>query len=237
MYGMVIERMTQAGPLEWHTGVGWLVLAARVDWRTGESGDIDAAVLAWAKPNLPIAVLPTAGASIADGEQLLDYYSDMGGPEGYVVPVFDLAGAQDLENCQLLAQAGLIYILDGPDMMRLIHALRNSPALAAVLQAFEAGACLVAVGRGAAALSPWVPATDNHHSEPGLNLLHNMLVEPDFSGSDSANELQTLLSKNNDCFGIGIPDGAAIALGPGGEVKTIGERQITVVISQTEDEL
>ena len=233
----LIDGMTQAGPLEWHTGAGWLVLAGRADWRTGETGDLDAAGLAWAKPNRPTAVLLTAGASAADGEQLLDYYGDLGGSEGYVVPVFDVTGAQDLENCLLLAQAGLIYIADGPDVMRLIRALRNSPALDALLQTFEEGDCIVAVGAGAAALSAWISATDNPQGLPGLELLCNMLVEPAFSGSASAGELRKLLREHSDCLGIGIPGGVALALGPSGEVKTVGEGQITVVLNHAGEEV
>ena len=229
--------MTQAGPLEWHTGAGWLVLAGRADWRTGETGDIDAAGLGWAKLNRPIAVLLTAGAPAADGEQLLDYYADLGGSEGYVVPVSDVTGAQDIENCRLLAQAGLIYVADGPDVMGLIRALRSSPALDALLQAFEEGACIVAVGAGAAALSAWISTVDNRQGEPGLDLLHNMLVEPVFSGSDSADELRKLLDEHSDCLGIGIPGGVALALGPSGEVKTLGEGQITVLLNHTGEEL
>jgi len=225
--------MAQAGPLVWHTGAGWLVLAGRADWQAGETGDIDAAGLGWASPDRPIAVLLTAGASIPDGEALLDYYGDLGGSEGYVVPIFDLAGAQDLDNCRLLAQAGLIYLADGPDFMRLIRALRDSPALDAILQAYEDGACVVAVGAGAVALSAWVSVPDAPtESERGLGLLQNMLVEPTFAGSGAAQQLRELLNEHSDCLGIGIPAGLALALGPSGEVRTIGEGKITVVVSQ-----
>ena len=229
--------MTQSGPLEWHTGAGWLVVAGRADWRSGETGEIDAAALYWTRPDRPIAVLLTAGAPAVSGEELLDYYSDLGGPEGYIVPLYDVAGAQDLENCRLLAQAGLVYIADGPDTMRLIRALRNSPALDALLQAFEDGACIVAVGAGAAALSPWISSSKEPRGEPGLELLRNMLVEPAFSGSESAGELRDLLVEHSDCLGIGIPGGLALALGPSGEVKTVGEGQITVVLRETGEEL
>ena len=76
--------MTQAGPLRWRTGAGWLVLAGGGKWQNDETDEIDAAALGWANLDRPIAVLPTAGSTTAEGEALLEYYADLGGPSGYI---------------------------------------------------------------------------------------------------------------------------------------------------------
>jgi len=225
--------MTQAGPLRWHTGASWLVLAGRAHWQDGETGDIDAAGLAWAAPDRPVAVLPTAGTDRSESESLLDYYGDLGGPEGYIVPVLDHKDAQDPHNGRLLSEAGLIYVADGPDLLRLTRVLRDSLALEALIQAFEAGACVVSVGAGATALGAWVSdPEDPGRSERGLGLLQNMLVESVFPGDDPSEHLRGLLREHEDCLGIGVPAGLALALGPVGEVKTVGEGQVTVVVRQ-----
>jgi cyanophycinase len=227
--------LTRAGPIQWLTGQGWLVLAGGGSWRENETGDVDAAALGWADLDRPLAVLPTAGMSVAEAEALLDYYADLGGPSGYVVPIFDAAGAQLSENCRLLEEAGLICVSDGPDTLSLVRALRESPALEAMALAFEAAAVIVGMGAGAAALGAWV---EDHRAqdraEPGLSWLPNVIVASHFKGTESAHSLRHLLNLKPGHLGLGVPEQTALALGPAGEVENIGPGQVTVVVSGLE---
>jgi len=227
--------MTQAGPLQWRTGAGWLVLAGGGKWQTGETGAIDAAALGWADLDCPIAVLLAAGGSSADGEALLEYYGEMGGPSGYILPIHTPADAQRTENCQLLAEAGLIYIDDGPDLIGLIQALRESPALAALAYAFDNGAAIVGMGSGAVALGAWAAGqgTDGRVVS-GWDWLSGTVVEPHFTGTEPSDRLRSLLNSHSDCLGLGIPDGTALALGPDGRVEILGEGQVTVVLGKVD---
>jgi cyanophycinase len=227
--------MTQAGPLYWHTGAGWLVLGGGGSWRTGETGAIDTAALGWADLNKPIAVLLAAGGSSADGEALLDYLVELGGPNGYILPIHGPADAQRVENCQLLAEAGLVYISDGPDLLELIYSLRENPALTALGHAFIAGAAIVGMGAGAIALGAW--AADPNVAdriEHGWGWLPGAIVEPCFAGTESSNRLRSLLNAHPDCLGLGIPTGVALALGPDSRVETVGEGQVTVVLHKVD---
>lgn len=226
--------MTQAGPLRWRTGAGWLVLAGGGTWQKGETGAIDAAALGWASSDQPIAILLTGGGSTAEGEALLDYYADLGGPSGDVVPIFDAASARQTGNCQLLREAGLIHIGDGPDVLRLVRSLSESPALEALAHAFEAGAVVVGMGIGATALGAWVAsgvdAGDVAEAEPGWGWLPGAIVEPHFLGTKVATRLRRLLHIHPNSLGLGVPDGLALALGPEGQVETIGDGEITAVL-------
>jgi len=187
--------LTQAGPLRWRAGAGWLILAGGGRWEENETGEVDAAALGWADLDRPTALLPTAGISTVQGEALLDYYADLGGANGYVVPIFDAAGAQYKENCRLLEQAGLIYIGDGPDAVGLARALRGSPALQALARAFEDGAVIVGMGAGAIALGAWLADPDNpKRAEPGWGWLPDVIVEPHFAGTEAAGRLKRLLN-------------------------------------------
>jgi cyanophycinase-like exopeptidase len=186
-------------------------------------------------------VLPTTGQSIAEAEALLDYYTDLGGPHGYVVPIFDTAGAQLIENCRLLETAGLIYISDGLDALALVRALRDSPALQALIQAFEDGAVIVAVGAGAAALGSWtddreVSVGEAPRAVPALGWLPDVIVAPHFKGTEVSQQLRQLLNLHPGCLGLGLPDQVALGLGPGGEVESVGPGQVTVVVSGLEVE-
>jgi cyanophycinase-like exopeptidase len=225
--------VTQAGPLYWRTGAGWLVLGGGGSWRTGETGAVDAAALGWANLNRPIAVLLAAGGSSADGEALLDYFVELGGPNGYILPIHGPADAQRVENCRLLAEAGLVYIGDGPDSLGLIRSLRESPALTALGHAFGDGAAIVGMGAGAIALGAWAAdrgVTDQ--IEPGWGWLPGAIAEPHFAGAESSDRLRSLLNARPNCLGLGIPTGVALALGSDGRVETVGEGQVTVVLGK-----
>lgn len=223
--------MTQAGPLRWRTGAGWLVLAGGGRWQNGETGAIDAAALGWADLDRPLAVLLTAGGSTAAGEALLEYYADLGGPSGYVVPVFDAASARQAENCRLLEQAGLVYIADGPDATGLVQALSDSPALEALERAFEFGAAVLGIGAGAAAFGAWVAGpSDPERADSGWGWLPDAIIEPHFAGSGPTGRLRSLVNAHPTCLGLGIPEQVALALGPDGRVETIGEGQVTVIL-------
>lgn len=225
--------MTQAGPLQWRTGAGWLILAGGGRWQTGETGVVDAAALGWADLDSPIAVLLAAGGSSADGEALLEYYGEMGGPSGYILPIHTRADAQRTENYQPLAEAGLIYIGDGPDLIGLIQTLHESPALAGLERAFDNGAAIVGIGSGAVALGAWAASQEATGQDvAGWGWLPGVVVEPHFTGTESSNRLRSLLSAHPNCLGLGIPDGTALALGPNGRVETLGEGQVTVVLGK-----
>jgi len=228
-------KLTQTGPLRWRAGAGWLVLGGGGDWGANETSDIDTTALGWANLDWPMAVLPTAGGSVAEAEGLLEYYADLGGPRGYVVPIFDAAAAQLTESRQLLEQAGLIYISDGPETLRLVRALRESPALEAIGHAFERGAVVVGMGAGAAVLGAWIADPRYpERAEPGLGWMPDVIAAPHFKGSETADDLRKLLSLRQNVLGLGIPERVALALGPGGEVENVGPGQATVVVSGLE---
>ena len=210
-------------------------------WIEDETGDVDAAALGWADLDRPVALLPTAGQSITEAEALLDYYADLGGPHGYVVPIFDAAGAQLTENCRLLQEAGLIYVSDGPDALALVRALRESRALEALIQAFEDGAVIVGMGAGAAALGAWIEdpetsAREEPRAVAALGWLPNVIIAPYFKGTDMAHRLRRLLNLQPNCLGLGVPDQVALGLGPAGEVESVGPGPVTVVVSGLEVE-
>jgi cyanophycinase len=180
-------------------------------------------------------VLLAAGGSSAAGEALLEYFVELGGPSGYILPIHSAADAQRAENCQLLAEAGLVYIDDGPDLLGLIRTLRESPALAALGYAFDDGAAIVGMGAGAIALGAWAVDQDvADQIEPGWDWLPDVIVEPYFAGAESSNRLRALLNAHPNCLGLGIPAGVALALGPDGRVETVGEGQVTVVLGKVD---
>jgi cyanophycinase len=175
----------------------------------------------------------TAGGSGTVADCLLEGWADLGGSSGYVVPIYTAADARRIDNCQLLAEAGLVYIADGPDVLTLVRALSSEPALQAIGLAFDDGAPVVAAGLAAAAMGAWVADPGGSGSdEPGWNWVRSVIVEPRFAGSKIARSLSRGLTVHPDCLGLGIPRDAALALGPDGRVETLGPGQPTVVLGE-----
>jgi len=225
--------LTRAGPLAWRTGAGWLVLVgggprAVVDWDL-----VDTAILGWAIPGRPSAAVVTAAGAVREAEDALETWADMGGASGYVVELLDGSDARRAENAALLSEAGLVYLADGPGALGIVRALSGSPALDAIGYAFEGGAPIVAVGAAAVALGAWVADSAlPSHREPGLAWVSNVVVAPHFTGAQNAEGLRQLLVAHSDCLGLGIPEGSALALGPGGRIETLGPSQVTVILGQ-----
>ncbi|MGD1994904.1 MAG: Type 1 glutamine amidotransferase-like domain-containing protein [Anaerolineae bacterium] len=224
--------MAELSPLRRLAGAGWLVLVGGGDWQQSETGEVDSEILVRASLSAPVAYVPAALGSTARGEDLLDYYIDLGGPRGYVVPIVEPSQAREPENCRLLSQAGLIYLDDG-DSLQLTQTLWASPALDAMAEAFKRGAMVVGVGAGAAALGAWVLEDPKVPSGgTGWGWLPDIVVVPHFSGAKAAPGLQAALRARPGLLGLGIPRGVALALGPEKRVETWGEGQATVVVAQ-----
>ncbi len=220
--------MSKAGPLRWATGTGWLVLMGS----EAVPGAVDR-LLARIDFSRPVAVLPTASGSIAWGERLLDDYADLGGPRGFVVPIFSPQDARREENRRLLADAGLIVLEDG-DGLALARTLRDTPALYGMADAFARGAIVVGVGFGAAPLGEWVlPSGEEAEEggERGWGWVQGTVVVPRFHDAGQEPQLRGLLRKWPGILGLGIPETVALALGPEGQVETWGTGEVTVVVA------
>lgn len=222
--------MTSAGPLRWATGAGWLVLVGGGEWE--QAVDISEQLLASVDLSLPVAFLATARESSTRGEKLLEYFADLGGPRGYVVPILEQADARDPENQELLAQSGLVILGDG-DPLKLSSLLCGSAALEGVAEAFVQGASVVGVGVGAAFLGQWILAPDSPAGgKEGCGWVGGAMVLPRFVGAAKESDLQAALRKRPGLVGIGVPERTALALGPDGKVETWGEREVTVVVAR-----
>lgn len=221
--------MTQAGPLEWASGEGWLVLVGDGDWRRWEASEIGDHILALADFSRPPVYLSAVGGSAEEGEALLDYLAEMGGPRGYVLSLFSAGDAWLDENNRLLAEAGVILLGDG-DPLAIAEALRGTPALEGIARAFLEGALVVGLGGGAAALGEWVVVEGGAGGE-GWGWV-GCAVVPRFAGASHSPALRAALRARPGSVGLGLPAGTALALGPAGQVETWGKGQVTVVVAQ-----
>src|SRR5512135_3306165 len=99
--------MTQAGPLQWRTGAGWLILLGGGRWADSET--IHSRAISAITDESPIVYVPSANSDSMDGETFLSFYSELGAPPGYVVPIHDQKSARDPANYRRVSHASLIF--------------------------------------------------------------------------------------------------------------------------------
>jgi len=219
--------MGKAGPLRWRDGRGWLVLVG-----SGKPENIThilrAAIEAMSDES-PVVFVPTASAA-PDGDhttsqRIITQIETLGGPVGYVAPIFTHTDATDLRNARRLAQAGLVYLGDG-SAQQLVTALSDTPTLDALAAAYEAGAVVVAAGAAACALGAWGMC---EQEIVGWGWLPDALICPH---TTEASTLREAVKAHPECLGLGIPQDTALALGPDNQVQTLSAsgQQVTVVL-------
>lgn len=224
--------MTQQGPLIWVDGEGWLVLLGGGDWRRGETDAVDARLLSVINLDRPMVVLCATGPQ-ATAEALLEHYTFLGGPggEAFVLPDLLQRNTRAARFLAALAEAGVL-LLSGPDPRPFVEALRETPALGKIVEAFTTlqGLVLVGIGGGAAVLGAYLLSEDPAPVQ-GLDFLPNVVIAPGFERAETAAMLRRQLPRLPGLLGLGIPSGTALALGPRGQVETWGSGQVTAVVA------
>ncbi len=220
--------MTQAGPLQWRTGAGWLVLLGGGHWEETET--IHSQAISAINDESPIAFIPAADPDPTYGESFLSFYAELGAPHGYVVPIIDQQSANDPVNYRRLANASLIYIGDG-NIKRLIEALDGTSAIDAIAAAFDGGAVIAGASAGAMLLGRWGVSTEQGKISPGWGWISDALIVPHYS-AERTPYVRAALQRYPDAIALGIPDEVALALGPEGEVATWTDtdQQVTVTL-------
>ncbi len=206
-------------------GRGWLVLLGGSSGTWPPTEPIDRAAIERMDRTRPIAFVPAAGCPPDYGESFLQTYKRLGAHDGYVVDVRDSASARDPENALLLERAGLVYF-GGGDTTRLLASMTATPALDAIASAYEAGAVVVGMSAGAIALAAYGVSL-NFGVLQGWGWLSKTLV----SVHHTPQRDEALARTHRDrpqTIAIALPEHAALAVGPNGEVEEWGEPGITM---------
>jgi len=220
--------MTQAGPLQWRTGAGWLVLLGGGRWEDNET--IHSQAISAITDESPIAFVPAADPDPTRGEAFLSFYADLGAPHGYIVPICDQPSANNPANYRRLANASLIYIGDG-SVRHLIETVEGTAAIEAIATAFDGGAVIVGDNAGAQLLGKWGISAEQGKIYPGWGWVSDALITPHYAVERTA-QVRAALQRYPEAISLGIPDNVALALGPDGELMTWTDtdQQVTVTL-------
>lgn len=215
--------MPRASIFSWRDGHGWLVLGGGGNFHHEDTFDVDTNVLSRTVSQGPLALIWAAG-DVEEADRFLDYLGEQGGRTGYLV---DIVMEDDDTIHERLKDAGIIILGDGSNPKRLRNALSGA-AIEAMAAAYEDGATIYARGNAAPLLAGWIPPT----FEAGFGWLENALVVPYYDDT-RGEELKAWLHDDwPDSFGVGLGQGAALALSPSGAVEIWGEQAVTILLGQ-----
>jgi cyanophycinase-like exopeptidase len=200
-------------------GAGWLALLGGGEFSFAETVAADAAWLAKTPPGL-VGFLPAASDSADYGRHFAAYFEEAFGREVEVIPVYRARDARRAKNCERIAQSAAAY-LGGGVTDHLLETLQGTPAADALTEKLRTGGVVAAIAAAAQAAGQAARSIFGGDPLPGLGWLPGGAVEPNFDpGHDR--RLRQLLKLPTVSWGVGIPAGAALLLGPGTAAEAVG---------------
>jgi cyanophycinase-like exopeptidase len=210
---------------------GCLVLIGGGEFSFGETLEADKSWLARAAPG-PIGFLPTASGSSDYAQHFAAYLRESFQREVHTIPIYRSRDARRDKNLERIRAAAAVYIGGGvPD--RLVEVLENSPALTTLSEKLGAGGVVVAMAAAAQAVGRTARSIARGAAFPGLGWLPRGVVEPNFDpGHDR--RLRALMQSGEVTWGLGLPAGSAVMLGPGDNRQASG---ISFLLQDAEGDL
>lgn len=199
-------------------GDGWIALLGGGEFSFGETEGADRAWLAKTPPGL-IGFVPAASGSTDYGGHFSTYFEEAFGRETATIPIYRPRDARRGKNRDRIAATSAVYLGAGV-ADRLLEALSETPCAAALADKLRTGDTLVAIV-AAAQSAGQVARSLRGAPLPGLGWLPGGVVEPNFDPGHDRRSRQ-LLEHPEVRWGLGLPAGSAVLLGPAGEAEIIG---------------
>ncbi len=211
--------MPQVNIFEWRDG-GWLVLAGGGLWDSEDNLAVVSRMLNQTVSQGPIAFI-WAATDIETADENMETLRDLGARTGYLV---DLMTESDEALADQINEAGVIILDDGPRLDELRDGLVG-PALRAIEESYKRGTTIYAVGGSASLFGAYAGYGESPVS--GLSWLPHSIIVPAYD-HERAERLRGWIKQRPTEFGLGLGHGAALALGPLGEVELWGNAAVTV---------
>lgn len=200
-------------------GKGWLALLGGGEFSFGETEDADRAWLAKTGEG-SIGFIPAASGSTEYGDHLAEYFDEVFDRETETIPVYRSRDSRRGRNCERVSASAAVY-LGGGVGDDLVEALARSTVEGRLRQLLEDGGVVVAISAAAQATGEWLRSLQGGDFLEGLHWLPGGVVETNFDpGHDR--RLRQLMARPGVRWGLGIPSGAAVLLGPDGAVEHVG---------------
>ncbi len=213
--------MSSTGPAR-IAGEGWIVLLGGGEFSFGETEEVDRAWLAKvAEGPRPIGFVPAASGSTEYGGHFAAYLKESFERTVDTIPIYRRRDAKRGKNGERIRASAAIY-LGGGVAEFVIDTFDHAPALEALTELVVRGGTLAAMAAAAQALGQTTRSLKGKELIPGLGFLPGGAVETNFDpGHD--HRLRQLLGHSDVRWGVGLPAGSALLLGPDGERELVGE--------------
>ena len=164
--------------------------------------------------------LPTASGSTEYGEFFTAYLKAGFDRPVDVVPIYRRRDARRARNLDRLDAASAIY-LGGGVTDHILESVAGEPALEHLRKKLTDGGVVVAIAAAAQAFGVAARSIFGGNIVSGFGWLAGGVVEPNFDpGHDR--RLRELLRAPGVSWGLGIPAGSAVLLGPDEKIETVG---------------
>lgn len=201
------------------SGKGWLALLGGGEFSFGDTEECDRA---WLEKTADGAIgfLPTASGSADYGKNFTAYLGEVFDREAEVIPLYGGRDARRGRNAERMRAAAALYLGAGL-VDDLLGTLAGTPAAEAMADCLRSGGTVAAIGAAAHAFGLGARSLDGRAVLPGLDWLAGGVVETNFDPAHDR-RLRDLVAHPGVAWGLGIPAGSAVLLGPAREFETVG---------------
>jgi len=188
-------------------------------------------------PSAPIVILPTASGEASTGPRLKREFERGHGCTAVTVANIRIPpDAHRQSFVEAIRNARGIFF-SGGDQRRIIQALRETPALSALQEAFAAGAVVGGTSAGTACQSPLMLTGEGNFSLitagnvevwPGLGLFPGVIVDQHFVARSRHNRLISVVLEHPHLLGVGVDEATAVWVKPDQTFEVVGEGWVVV---------
>lgn len=205
---------------------GWLALIGGGEFSFEETELADAAWLAKVDPESAVGFLPAASGSEDYASHFSVYLDEYFERRCQVLPIYRARDARRGKNAERVDGFGSVYV-GGGVADHLVTALAGTPSLDALARVLERGGAVAAIAAGAQALGMRCRSLFGGKMLDGLGWLPGGVVETNFDPPGSKpnfdKRLRRLLGQSTVEWGLGIPAGSAVLIGPDGSYEVQGQ--------------
>lgn len=200
-------------------GRGWLTLVGGGEFSFGETVDADRLWIEKTPPG-PIGFIPAASGSNDYPRHFAEYMRETFEREVEIIPIYRERDGRRGRNSERIRDVAAVY-LGGGVTDHLLDAILDTPAAEALTRKIMEGGMVVAIAAAAQCAGRFARSIFKGDLIPGFGWIPDGVVEPNFDPAHDR-RLRKMLAGAGVTFGLGLPAGSAVALGPDRVVEVVG---------------
>jgi cyanophycinase-like exopeptidase len=198
---------------------GWLALVGGGEFSFGETEDADRAWMEKVPPG-PVGFIPAASGSNDYPRHFAEYLKTTFDREVEIIPIYRERDGRRGRNSERIRDVAAVY-LGGGVTDHLLEAILDTPAAEALARKLAAGGVVVAIAAAAQCAGRFARSIFRGDLIPSFGWLPDGVVEPNFDPAHDRRLRKMLVGEGVD-FGLGIPAGSAVLMGPDAVVEVVG---------------